>query len=220
MKNENKQQKIYRVLKERIIEREYAPGQRIVIDQIAKEQHTSIIPVREAIRQLEAEKLVFYQRNIGPVVAEVNESDYSDTLRVLAILEGYVAQMLPKPFPKDKIILLKKQNKAMKEALEEFDIIGFSKLNAQFHQIICKQCTNKYLLQLIKDTWSRISAIRGIGSTLYSFRVKESIEEHEQIIAMLEDDKDATELERMLREHKMRTVADFERRRLKQGAKA
>ncbi|WP_327606571.1 GntR family transcriptional regulator [Virgibacillus tibetensis] len=207
---------MYRLLKARIIERVYVPGQRIVIDQIAKELETSSIPVREAIRQLESERLIFYKQNVGPVVAEVNESDYSDTLRVLAVLEGYATVLSAQRFPGNKIKQLKVHNKLMEEALEEFDIIKYSKLNTAFHQMIWEECNNNYLMESIKDTTSRLDSIRGVGSTLYSIRVKESIKEHEEIISLLENGSDFPELEQLSRQHKIKTAEDFERRRLKQ----
>ncbi|WP_339213711.1 GntR family transcriptional regulator [Ornithinibacillus sp. FSL M8-0202] len=212
MIKENKQQKVYRIIKGRIIEREYVPGQRIVIDQIAKELETSSIPVREAIRQLEAERLVVYKRNVGPVVAEVNESDYLDTVRVLALLEGYAASLAARNFPQEKLVQLKQLNEQMEEALEDFDIIQFSKRNATFHRIICEQCGNTYLLETIQHTWNRIDSIRGTGSTLYSKRVKESIEEHKEIINLLEAG-DGDQLEVVAREHKIKTALNFEKRR-------
>jgi DNA-binding GntR family transcriptional regulator len=212
MIKENKQQKVYRILKGRIIEREYVPGQRIVIDQIAKELETSSIPVREAIRQLEAERLVVYKRNVGPVVAEVNESDYLDTVHVLALLEGYAASLAAKNFPKEQIDQLKELNRLMEEALEDFDIIQFSKLNAAFHRNICEQCENAYLIETIQHTWNRIDSIRGTGSTLYSKRVKESILEHQEIIRLLELG-ESGQLEILAREHKIKTAINFEKRR-------
>ncbi|WP_430790760.1 GntR family transcriptional regulator [Virgibacillus flavescens] len=216
MIKENKQQKAYRIIKSRIIERVFVPGQRIVIDQIAKELASSSIPVREAIRQLESERLILYKQNVGPVVAQVDESAYSDTLRVLAVLDGYATALSSVDFPKEKIELLKEQNMMMEEALEEFDIPLYGKLNYGFHQIIFEACNNPFLIESIKDTWSRLDSIRGIGSTLYSVRVKQSIKEHTEIIEMLETKADPTVIDNFMRMHKIRTAEDFERRRLKQ----
>jgi DNA-binding GntR family transcriptional regulator len=212
MIKENKQQKVYRIVKGRIIEREYVPGQRIVIDQIAKELETSSIPVREALRQLEAERLVVYKRNVGPVVAEVNESDYLDTVHVLALLEGYAASLAAENFPEEKLNELIELNQLMEEALEEFDIIMFSRLNATFHRIICEESGNNFLLESIQNAWNRIDSIRGTGSTLYSKRVKESIEEHKEIIALLQSGA-TKEIEIVARAHKIRTAENFEKRR-------
>lgn len=177
---------------------------------------TSTIPVREAIRQLESERLVLYKQNVGPVVAEVNENDYADTLRVLALLEGYATALSVERFPREKLQLLKNLNQQMKEALENIDILHFGKLNSEFHRVICEECNNNYLLETIKDTWDRLDSIRGLGSTLYSLRVKESIREHTEIIDYFEYGGSFSEIELHSRMHKIKTAEDFERRRLKQ----
>ncbi|HLR03992.1 MAG TPA: GntR family transcriptional regulator [Virgibacillus sp.] len=215
MKNENKTQKAYRIIKLRIIERVYAPGQRLIIDQLARELKTSSIPVREAIRQLEAEKLVSYQKNIGPVVSSVNESDYSDTLRVLAVLEGYATALSAEDFPAENLIELKKLNRQMKDALQSFDIILFGKLNLFFHRKIFEACGNEFLIEEINGVLTRLDSIRGVGSTLYSVRVQESINEHEHMIYALEN-KLVTGIEELARTHKLRTVENFEKRRMQQ----
>lgn len=213
MIKENKQQRAYRIIKSRIVEKVYVPGQRLVIDQLARELETSSIPIREAIRQLEAEGLIEYKHNIGPVVAPINESEYYENLQVLAVLEGYAVASSSQKFPAAKIMKLKEKNKQMKEALEDFDIIAFAKLNAEFHQIIYEESTNRVLIENIQNIWKRLDSIRGIGSTLYSVRVKESIKEHEEIISLLERKADPQTIEELVRMHKLRTAEDFERRR-------
>lgn len=213
MKKENKQQRAYRIIKSRIVEKVFAPGQRIVIDQLARELQTSSIPIREAIRQLEAEGLIEYKHNIGPVVSSINESEYYESLQVLAVLEGYVVASCSQNFPAAKIMKLKEKNKQMKEALEDFDIIAFANLNTEFHHLIYEESTNKVLVESIQNLWKRLDSIRGIGSTLYSVRVKESIKEHEEIISLLEKKADPQKIEELVRMHKLRTAEDFERRR-------
>jgi len=215
MENENKTQKAYRIIKLRIIERVYAPGQRLIIDRLARELKTSSIPIREAIRQLEAERLVFYEKNVGPVVSSVNESDYTDTLRVLAVLEGYATFLSAENFPAGKITHLKQLNKQMEEALQSLDIQAFGELNLLFHRTIIESCGNGFLIEEINDASTRLDSIRGVGSTLYSIRVKESIHEHEHIIYALEN-RLLTGLEELARTHKLRTVEDFEKRRMQQ----
>ncbi len=44
----------------------------------------SVVPVREAIRQLEAEGLVTYERNVGAHVAMFDDADYRHTMATLA----------------------------------------------------------------------------------------------------------------------------------------
>ena len=62
----SKQERVYVVLRGRLFDGTYGPGHRLVIDALARELEVSPMPVREAIRRLEAEGLVDYQRNQGP----------------------------------------------------------------------------------------------------------------------------------------------------------
>lgn len=217
MRKENKQQRAYRMIKERIVEKRYVPGQRIVIDQLARELKTSSIPVREAIRQLEAEGLLEYKQNVGPVVLQINEAEYYDSLNLLAVLEGYATALSAENFSPEKILELREKNERMKEALSNFDIITFAKLNIEFHDLIYEECPNKMVVTTIRNLWKRLDSIRGIGSTFYLERVKESIKEHEQIISLIENKASFHEIETAIRLHKYRTAEDFSKNRLKAG---
>jgi DNA-binding GntR family transcriptional regulator len=205
----NKKQLAYDFMKSRIIEGHYAPGQRIVINQLVKELSTSAIPIREAVRQLEAEGLVEYQDNIGPVVTPINENEYVETLSVLAVMEGYATALAHESFPKEKIAELVSLNEKMKEALEDFDFEEFGKLNRKFHNLTYDFCPNKYLVESIRKTWERLDSIRVTGSTVHPKRAKESIHEHEQIITLLDNDADFAVIEAAVRKHKLNTAEAF-----------
>ena len=51
----SKAEQAYRAVKARIVEGTYTPGYRLVLAAIAKDLGFSVVPVREAIRRLEAE---------------------------------------------------------------------------------------------------------------------------------------------------------------------
>jgi len=85
----SKQKMAYELIRERILDGTYSPGTRIVLDAVAKEIGTSSIPVREAIRRLEADGLIEYQAFTGARVAPMDETAYVQSLNVLAVLEGY-----------------------------------------------------------------------------------------------------------------------------------
>ncbi|TCP30893.1 GntR family transcriptional regulator [Scopulibacillus darangshiensis] len=213
-KNESKQQKAYNVMKSRIIKGVYAPGQRIIINQLAKELHTSAIPIREAIRQLEAEGLIEYHQHIGAVVTPIDESEYLDTLSVLAVMEGYATAISRDFFPKEKIFSLQELNEHMKGALEDFDFVEFGRLNREFHELTCHYCTNDYLVETIRKTWRRLDSIRVEGSALTPKRVQESIQEHEKIIELMgKSDASFQEVETAVRTHKLNTVIAFEKQK-------
>ena len=59
----SKSEQAYAAVKARIIEQDVLPGYRLVLGKIAEDLGVSVVPVREAIRRLEAEGLVTFERN-------------------------------------------------------------------------------------------------------------------------------------------------------------
>src|SRR3954447_6100510 len=88
-----KQERVYQGGRGRILSGAYAPGYRVVIDALAEEFEISALPVREAIRRLEAEGLVIYRPNAGAQVAPADPSAFDDEMTVLALLEGYATAL-------------------------------------------------------------------------------------------------------------------------------
>src|SRR5215475_15995285 len=88
-----KQERVYEALRERILSGAYGPGYRVVIDALAEEFEVSALPVREAIRRLEAEGLVVYRANAGAQVAPAEPGVFEEEATVLALLEGYATAL-------------------------------------------------------------------------------------------------------------------------------
>lgn len=214
-KTTNKKQKAYNYMKSRIIEGFYAPGQRIVINQLVKELSTSAIPIREAVRQLEAEGLIEYQENIGPIVTPIDENEYADTLSVLAIMEGYATALSKDSFSKESLAKLIDMNEKMMGALTEFDFAEFGRLNREFHDLTYNDCPNKYLIETIRKTWRRLDSIRMTGSAFDPKRANQSIEEHKHIIKLISEKADFQTLELAVRTHKLNTVSAFHEKKSK-----
>jgi DNA-binding GntR family transcriptional regulator len=210
---QSKQQAAYRKLRAKIMDGTYSPGYRIVIDQIAKEFSTSAIPIREAIRQLEADGLIEFIPYKGAIVTPMNENEYVETLSVLAVLEGYATSRSAMFFPKDKIRSLQEINNEMENSLHDYDFIAFGQYNREFHTLLTSYCDNYYLLENLKQTWHRLDTIRRMGSAFVPNRARRSVEEHQKIISMLTDRASSNEIEQFVREHKLNTVKAFDERK-------
>lgn len=209
----NKQERGYRVIRERILDGTYGPGYRLVIDAIADELRVSAVPVREAIRRLEAEGLVVYQANAGARVAPVDPAEWESAMTVLAVLEGYAtATAAPLLTPGD-IAGLRAVNVQMTEALAQTDVLAFGRLNKQFHAEIVDRCPNSHLVALVHDTNDRLDAVRRTVFTHIPYRGLRSVDEHAQLIDLLASGAAPAEIEGVAREHKLRTVEVFRRRR-------
>src|SRR3954447_9760664 len=85
-------EQIRRVLVQRILDGHYKPGDRLVELQIARELKTSQGPVREALRELEALRLVESETYRGTRVRAHSEREMEEAGRVRGMIEQSAAQ--------------------------------------------------------------------------------------------------------------------------------
>jgi len=208
----NKRQYAYQVIRSRILDGTYVPGQRIIIDQIAKEVNSSHIPVREAIHQLESEQLIDYEPNIGAIVKGINDSVYIETLQVLALLEGYATALSAPYIDESGIQKLKEINARMKEYLLNYELDKIADVNREFHFFIYSFCPNELLINTIKEMWERLDVVRHSGFRFFPQRTPHSIDEHNKIIELMKENADSDLIESYTRNHKLNTVEAFKNR--------
>jgi DNA-binding GntR family transcriptional regulator len=211
-----KQERVYQAIRERILSGAYGPGYRVVIDALAEEFEISALPVREAIRRLEAEGLVVYRPNAGAQVAPADPSAFDDEMTVLALLEGYATSQAAPLLGKGGLKKLRAINAKMVEAAEQLDSLEFGRLNQEFHQFIYGYCTNPVLVTMLRDSARRLDAIRRTVFVQIPYRGSVSVAEHQELIELIESGATANKIEAKARAHKLHTVTSFQAWRAKQ----
>lgn len=209
MNSISKKQQAYEYLRSKIITGTFGPGYRIVIDQVASDLELSIIPVREAIRQLESDGLIQYKPYSGAIVSNINKKEYVETLSILAVLEGYATAQSAKLISEEDIALLTEINGQMSDVLYNFEFEQFGELNRKFHTVIYESCDNDNLKKQINNLWERMGIVRRSGFTFMPQRARQSIAEHSQIIQMLSEQAPPDVIEPFVRQHKLNTVNAF-----------
>lgn len=117
----SKSEQAYQAIKARIVEGTYTPGYRLVLAAIAKDLGFSVVPVREAIRRLEAEGLVKFERNIGATVSGIDPTEYLYTMQTLSIVEGAATALSAPLVGEADIARARAVNAEMRECLQHFD---------------------------------------------------------------------------------------------------
>ncbi|WP_411720511.1 GntR family transcriptional regulator [Mycetocola sp.] len=205
----SKSQHAYSWIRERIENGTFVPGYRLVLGSIAKDLSISVVPVREAIRRLEAEGMVTFERNVGAQVAMLNNDEYVSTMQTLGIVEG-AATMLSAPFiTAADLAAARAVNKQMIETLEHFEPRRFTELNREFHSVLFERCPNPHLLDLVHRGWNRMNVLRDSTFSFVPGRAKASVDEHEGILKLIEDGADSLEIEMAARAHRIRTLDAF-----------
>ena len=155
MKYSTKVDIVYRAIRSGIERGEYLPGDRIVISRIAKANGCSEIPVREALRRLESEKVVELIPNKGAVVPSVNKSYLEQLFQVKIVLESYAARLSVDALNENQIKQLRKIAQQMSDAFESGNLKKSSALNYKFHMTIYRSTGNDVLSGYIDEMWNK-----------------------------------------------------------------
>jgi DNA-binding GntR family transcriptional regulator len=202
----SKSQQAYHWIKERVARQEFTPGYRLVLGTIAGELDMSVVPVREAIRQLEAEGLVTFERNVGARVSMVDDSQYRSSMQALSILEGAATALSARSLTSDDIRDARRVNELMVETLDHFDPKAFTALNQEFHGILFERCANPRMLELVRAEWARLGHLRDSTFSFVPGRAAESVREHENILRLIENGAPLGEIEKASRRHRSATL--------------
>lgn len=154
-----KQRLVYDRLRADIVGGALAPGQVLVIDALAKRFQVSIIPVREALRQLHAERLVEIRPHTGVRVAPVDIAALDEIFALLGALETASAlAALPRMTPEDLRALAACVD-ALEAAVERGDSAAFEAANREFHLLPCRVAgfdRAQDMLQSLFGEWERL----------------------------------------------------------------
>lgn len=122
------------VLRERILRGEVKAGEQLRQHVIASELDVSRIPVREALRQLEAEGLVRIIHDHGAVVAALSGAEIIEMFEIRMVLESYLLrQAIPQLTDDDLDVAEEVLNSYEKALNQDSDVASWGELNWRFH---------------------------------------------------------------------------------------
>ena len=146
----NLKDKVYKIVKERIISGEYAPCQQIVEKDIIDELQISRTPFREAMNALSKEYLVNIYPNRGFFVREYSYKDTLELFDVRYMLEPYVMCAICGKIPEEDIRDLEKQTE---EAIEAEDEVRMYAADRCFHRNMLKYLSNSFLRSILENVY-------------------------------------------------------------------
>ncbi len=202
----SKQSHVFGVLRRRILDGTYPPGYRLVISTLARELDVSPMPVREALRRLEAEHWVVYRRHAGAEVAPVDAESWIEAIEVLAMIEGFVTACAAPNLTPEDYRRMRAICESLYRDLDELDVIALSEHNEDFHRMISDRCPNRILRREAELARERLNAMRGTIYFPVRTRGRSSVDEHLELLAMLEAGASADDVEHFARDHRLKTI--------------
>lgn len=203
---QSKSQHAHQWLRERIQQRDFAPGHRLVLASIADELGMSVVPVREAIRQLEAEGLVTFEHNIGARVFAVDVAQFGDTMQTLALLEAAATALSAPHLSAQDLQEARALNEQMRGQLEDLVPHDFTALNHELHQVLTRGCRNARLMELVRAEWARLDTLRDSTFTVVPERAARSVQEHEDLIDLITAGAPAAQIQQAALAHRGNTL--------------
>jgi DNA-binding GntR family transcriptional regulator len=178
------------------------------IEALGRELGVSAIPVREALRRLEAEGWVRFEPNFGAIVTPVDATSWEQEMTTLAILEGAATADAAAHLRPSDLARLRKICTEMEGVAQRGDPIRFSTLNRRLHEAITARCPNGYLRELLGQTYLRLDRVRFTMFVFLPERSAAAVREHAHLLELLEAG-DRTEIESYARWHKLQTVEAY-----------
>jgi DNA-binding GntR family transcriptional regulator len=203
----SKNEVVYDLLHRSIIQGTYKPGQRMVIDDLATQLGVSQIPIREALRELEADGFVTIQPYIGVTVTEISADFIFEIFALLEAMEAVCSRQACRCMSENEIVALEELMEQMDASVDDPD--RWSKLNKQFHLQIADYAKTgliKGMMHNVLDHWDRLR-LYYVKDVLWH-RVTAAQNEHRQIMAAFwRRDPDA--VEQLIREHNQNALASY-----------
>ena len=140
-------EQIRRVLLARILDGTYQPGDRLLELQIARELNVSQGPVREALRELAALRLVECKAYCGTRVRGVNAREMREAYQVRGALEELAAPAAAARL-KGNVTALEGEVAGLRAAAKVHDLDAYAAHNLKFHRLIVEAADNGILLRL------------------------------------------------------------------------
>jgi DNA-binding GntR family transcriptional regulator len=183
-------EEIYTSIRDQILSYTLSPGEKINIDQLARELNVSNIPIREVLSRLASEGLVHVTPYKGVTVAEMSLTDLDELYELRIELEGYATRKATQLIPEAEINWLDQEMKRAYISIDhaQGNLETVMKMNEQLHGTILRYTHNQNLSKLINLYLQRIERYLIFARReLEIGTVKKEWDEHHEILNYLKE---------------------------------
>lgn len=195
----SKNEVVHEMLRRAIIQGDYKPGQRLVIDEVAAGMGVSQIPIRESLRQLEADGFVTIEPYVGATVTELDSRSVSEIFALLEALETICGRVACAKMSDADLDTLARMIGAMEDFLDTPDV--WTQRNKELHQFLCDRAETplvKKMMQKALDHWDRLRLF--YLKDVFAHRIGTAQAEHVRILEAFRT-RDPDTVARVIREH-------------------
>ncbi|SFU71199.1 DNA-binding transcriptional regulator, GntR family [Aliiroseovarius crassostreae] len=145
--------RVYQVLRTGLLEGQYAPGQRMILQDLADQIGTSITPVREACLRLVSEGALEYKSGRFAQVPELTKDRYRSVILVRTPLEELAARLAAERISPQELQTLKEVNETYQSSRLPEQRGAAYRSNIEFHFGVYKASREETLVSHIEQLW-------------------------------------------------------------------
>lgn len=195
---------IYTEIRTRILNGNYASGDRLNVDELARQLKASKTPVREALGRLERAGLATFRSRSGWTVVLLELHEFIDYLEMQFALRTFLSDNLADFLDSINFDLLQSVNQALYQSLKELKYGELIRQNDLFHTIIFSAHPNKVILNRLEDLNGLVRLQRANflerENQLFPTVAANAYEQHQKIIEVLKM-RDAAHISQVFRHH-------------------
>lgn len=188
---------------------ELRPGERLVIDDLARRLSVSSIPVREALHILQSEGLVVTVPHVGATVASISRESILEVFTVMEGLEMVATRVAAERATPADLEELEQIVGGMDRVLAAGLHEMWADLNTRFHVTISRMTEMPMLQEMTEwalGRWDRVRRFYFNGVLVH--RAEHAQQEHHSILGAMQS-RDLARLEQTVREHNRGALASY-----------
>ena len=161
---------------------DFAPGDRLREEDVAKRLNLSRTPVREALRRLENNGIVEHRPRIGAVIRKLSQTEVVELYEMRIVLERTAASMAAQHGSEAEFDALDDMNGRILDA-RDTPTLGAA-INQDFHEALYRAARNRFLLASAEAI---NNALILLGPTTYldPDRIRIVVSQHSDVITAL-----------------------------------
>jgi DNA-binding GntR family transcriptional regulator len=168
-------------LKQAISSGKIKPGEKLSETDLMTSVGVGRVPLREALRSLEAEGYVTFLSKDHVVVSKPTVEEIEDYYTIASVLEGLAARLAVEHAGPDEVDRLRELHQHLRQAAKSSDAAAYFEANSRFHRFIAELAGNERLYRMIDQMRQEMRKTRILALHLPQ-RVDYSMREHDQIV--------------------------------------
>lgn len=154
-------------IREMILNGQLKPGDRLQQDKLADLLGVSTMPVREALRRLQAEGLVIFYPRRGATVAKFSFAEFEEIYRIREELEILACRWVAEDFSRLPTVHLRQVLVQIEEAEAQLDVLRRLQLVREFFFTIFETSKKPYLVRQLSTLWDLSQQYRRSFSAIF-----------------------------------------------------